>query len=163
MPVYLAYDTSNTSLGDCLMQICPESNSYQPVAYFGRGLNKHERNYSITKLELLSVVYNIFRVYLESLKFTLITDHSALISILTRKPVTPQIGRFSLILQGFNFRIIHCSGQWNKTADFLSWRTYDHTSDEMTKFIKAFPDNQVIRKPSTYGSHHSYTRFRQQL
>ena len=148
---YLATDASTVSVGGVLTQVDPVTKLHHAIGYCGRSLNKHERNYSITKLELLAVVYCVqyFRPYIEGVQFTLFTDHSALTSILNRKPVSPQIARFSLILQGFDYEIRHKAGNLNAAADSMSRRTYDHTTDETQQFIDDFPDNQVLGVPDT--------------
>jgi hypothetical protein len=78
----------------------------------------------ITKLELLAAVYCVqyFRPYIESVRFTLFTNHSALTSILNKKTVSPQIAQFSLILQGFDYEIRHKAGILNAAADSMSRR-----------------------------------------
>jgi hypothetical protein len=45
----------------------------RPVAYFSRSLNKHERNYCVTRRELLAVVESIkhFHHYLYGSQFVL--------------------------------------------------------------------------------------------
>ena len=150
-PFYLATDASTVSIGGVLTQVDPITKLHHAIGYCGRSLNQHERNYSITKLELLAVVYCVqyFRPYIEGVKFTLYTDHSALTSILNRKPVSPQIARFSLILQGFDYEIRHKAGSLNAAADSMSRRTYDHTTDETQQFIDDFPDNQALGIPDT--------------
>ena len=50
------------------------------IAYASRTLNLYEKNYSITELECLVVIWSIkhFHHYLHGQKFIIITDHSAL-------------------------------------------------------------------------------------
>ena len=50
----------------------------RPVAFAGRCLRKHEKNYNTTERELLGVVYAVqhFRHYLENRHFKLYTDHA---------------------------------------------------------------------------------------
>ena len=57
------------------------------VAYSSQSLSSPERNYSITELETLAVVWNIqhFRAYLYGHEVVVVTDHSAVWVIL----VTP--------------------------------------------------------------------------
>ena len=51
-----------------------------PIAYFIRTLGKHERNYSITRKELLAAIEGIehFKCYLYEQHFVLRTDHVAI-------------------------------------------------------------------------------------
>ena len=55
-----------------------------PVAYASRSLSHAERNYSITEMETLVVVWGIqhFRAYLNGHDVTVITDHSAVRAVL---------------------------------------------------------------------------------
>ena len=55
---YLACDASTFSIGACLSQK-NQDGEFMPVAYCGRSLSKHEKNYTITRLELLATVYAI--------------------------------------------------------------------------------------------------------
>ena len=137
---YLACDASTISIGACLSQKNKDGH-FMPVAYCGRSLSKHEKNYTITRLELLATVFAItyFRVYLEGRKFTLITDHSPLTSILKSKTLTPQMARFSLIIQGYDFDIMHTKGLLNSAADALSRRPYNTTHTQADDIINEFP------------------------
>ena len=126
---YLATDASTTGIGACLMQKADDDSFVGlPVAYCGRSLRPHERNYAVTKLELLAVVFAVqyFRVYLEGSKFVIRTDHSALKLILHTKTLTPQLASFALILQNFQFDVEYVTGLSNCVPDCLSRRPYDY-------------------------------------
>lgn len=71
-------DASYQCLGATLSQ--EGKGGEQVIAYASRSLNIHEKNYGVTKLEALGVVWatDLFRPYLEDRKFDLITDHEAL-------------------------------------------------------------------------------------
>ena len=149
---YLATDASVEAIGGVLYQMDPGgSGVHHAIGYCGRSLTAHEKNYSITKLELLGVVYSVtfFKTYLQGAPFTIYTDHSALTSILKTKSISPDIARLSLILQGYDFEVKFKAGKLNEAADALSRRTYNHTSDKASEFIEMFPDNQVLGIPDT--------------
>ena len=60
-----------------------------PVAYASRLVDKHEKNYGISKLETLGLVWAVrhFRPYLLEHPCMVFTDHAACLSILnTAKP-----------------------------------------------------------------------------
>lgn len=59
----------------------------QTIAYSSRLFSKVERNYRTTERELLAVMESIkhFRCYLDGMKFTVVTDHIALMRLLTLK------------------------------------------------------------------------------
>ena len=83
LPFVLETDTSIQGLGAILSQKQPDGQLH-PVAYASCALLPAERNYSISELETLAVVWAIqyFHAYLYSHQVTVITDHSAVKAIL---------------------------------------------------------------------------------
>ena len=123
----LATDASGISVGSTLSQK-DESGILRPVAFAGRCLKKHEKNYSATERELLGVVYSVlhFRHYLEGRHFQLYTDHAALIPLLTKKDNQHRWARWALDIQQFSFTITHVAGKSKlmNGPDTLSRRPY---------------------------------------
>lgn len=74
----LQTDASTFVLGAVLTQNLEQGE--QVIAYASRTLNQAEKNYSATELECLTVVWAIrhIRDYLESYRFTVVTDHQFL-------------------------------------------------------------------------------------
>ena len=70
-------DASSVGLGAVISQM---QNGKVVIAHASRSLSNAERNYDITKRELLAVTFGLrtFRQYLLGRKFTTRTDHSAL-------------------------------------------------------------------------------------
>ena len=69
--------------------------------YFGRALRKHEKNYSVSEKELLSVVEAAtrFRIYVASKKFKIVVDHRALIFMNHLKsPTSPRLQRWAMFM-----------------------------------------------------------------
>ena len=79
----LETDASHQGLGAVLSQVQSDNRSH-PIAYASRGLTPAEKNYGITDLETLAVVWSIshFHYYLYGHKVTVYTDHSAVKSVL---------------------------------------------------------------------------------
>ena len=79
----LETDASLKGLGAVLSQE-QEDKRLHPVAYASRALSAAEKNYSITELETLAVVWAIshFRAYLYGHEVKILTDHSAVKTIL---------------------------------------------------------------------------------
>ena len=108
-PALLYTDASYCSIGDVLGQIDEQGHEYV-CEYFGRTLRKHEKNYSVSEIELLSVVEAAtrFRVYLVSKKFKIIVDHKALMSMTSIKsPTSPRLQRWALFMSQFTYEIVY--------------------------------------------------------
>lgn len=116
----LSCDASDTAVGYTLGQKTKD-NKEVVIAYGGKSLTKEEKKYTTTEKELLAVVRGIqaYRPYLASNKFTIYTDHKALIWLKTAKH-TGRLERWALKLQEYNFDIIHKPGKKNCVADALS-------------------------------------------
>ena len=66
-----------------------------------------------------------FHFYLWGQKFKLVTDHKPLLGLFTANKCIPTIAsgriqRWVLILQAYNFELVHCSGKLLGSADALS-------------------------------------------
>lgn len=96
------------------------------VAYAGRDFNAAERNYSATEREALAVIDGIkrFQSYLYGQKFYVHTDHSTLKLLMSVQDPTGRIACWSLLIQQFDFEIIHRPEISNGNADALSRRPY---------------------------------------
>ena len=81
----------------------------------------HERNYCVTRRELLTIVTFVqqFQPYLLGAPF-IRTDHSALAWIQKFKEPEGQIAQWVQKLQKYQFTIIHCPGNHHNNADALS-------------------------------------------
>src|ERR1044072_5424651 len=102
-------DASYTGLGFILAQT-DEQGREHPVRYGGRKLRPNERNYTITDLECLGIVWGVRKnaQFVGQKRFTIITDHKALETL--RKHELSMIGRrtcWILELEQYNFQVIH--------------------------------------------------------
>jgi hypothetical protein len=142
-------DGSNTGIGGVLSQIQHSNLSEfanrtltdlekkykgeEKVISFGsKILTKEERNYCVTRKELLAVVYFLkqYRHYLLGRQFIVRTDHHALKWIFQLKDPTGQIARWQERLTDYNFEIIHRPGKKHGNADGLSRRPEDENTAE---------------------------------
>ncbi|MCG8032936.1 MAG: DDE-type integrase/transposase/recombinase, partial [Candidatus Thiodiazotropha taylori] len=113
-------DASGTSIGAVLSQ---KIDGKERVVCFGsRTLSKSERQYSVTRKEMLSVVYFMkrFKHYLLGRRFLIRTDHSALKSLMKTKDPEGQTARWIESLACFDFEIQHRQGKKHTNADALS-------------------------------------------
>ncbi|GES95427.1 1-phosphatidylinositol 4,5-bisphosphate phosphodiesterase-like [Rhizophagus clarus] len=121
-PFILYTDASTFALGAILSQK-NEDKKERVIAYASRTLGKHERNYGITELECLAVVWAVkhFHHYLHGQKFTVITDHAALRYLLNLSNPTGRLGRWLMFLNSYNLEIINRPGKQHTNVDTLSW------------------------------------------
>ena len=92
---------------------------YKPVYYASKVLTAVERNYSITKRECLGVVFalNKFKHYLLGNRIIIHVDHQAVIFLTNKDQPTGRIARWILLLQEFDYTVIHRPGNEH---DYLS-------------------------------------------
>ncbi|CAL9701640.1 unnamed protein product [Knipowitschia caucasica] len=122
LPYVVDTDASGTGIGAVLSQQGGEGE--RVVGYYSRALSREERNYCVTRRELLAVVMAVhhFRPYLHGNKFLLRTDHASLTWLLSFKQPEGQVARWLEVLQTYNFDIQHRPGQQHNNADALSRR-----------------------------------------
>ena len=65
-----------------------------------------------------------FHPYLSGQKFTVHTDHNALKWLMSIQDPSGRLARWSMLIQNFDFDIIHRPGKANGNADALSRRPY---------------------------------------
>ncbi|UYV79411.1 K02A2.6-like [Cordylochernes scorpioides] len=115
-------DASNTGIGGVLSQV--QEGSERVIAYFSKTLSKPERNYCVTRKELLAVVKSIehFHHYLYGQEFILRSDHASLQWLLNFKNPEGQLARWIQRLQEYQVKIQHRPGKRHQNADALSRR-----------------------------------------
>ena len=114
-------DASISGLGAILEQEQGD-NHLHPVAYASRLLSKAERNYGITELEALGVVWGAkhFRAYLYGHRCVVYTDHSPLKSMLAAQHPSGKLARWSQSLCEYDLEIRYRPGRVNSNTDALS-------------------------------------------
>lgn len=113
-------DASNDAIGAVLSQI--QDGKEKVIAYGSRTLTKSERNYCITRREMLALVYFIkhFKHYLIGREFILRTDHGSLVWLHKFKEPDGQIARWFQQLASYTFKIQHRPGKRHGNADGLT-------------------------------------------
>ncbi len=108
-------------LGAVLSQEQPDG-STRPLAYASRTLQPHERNYAVTEMEALGVVWAIkhFRQYLYGHHCHVHTDHEALKSLLNSPHPSGKLARWGLAIPEVDLMIHYKPGRTNQKADALS-------------------------------------------
>jgi len=115
-------DASCIGIGAVLSQ--KQEGKERVIAYYSRILNKPERNYCVTRRELLAIVdsFKFFRHYLLGRKFLVRSDHISLKWLMSFRELEGQLARWLERLQQFDFDVIHRKGLSHKNADGLSRR-----------------------------------------
>ncbi|GBO42330.1 Retrovirus-related Pol polyprotein from transposon 297, partial [Araneus ventricosus] len=131
-------DASNERIGAVLYQKI--GNEECVIAYFSKSLGKPERDYCVTRKELLAIVKSIehFHHYLYGRKFLLRTDHASLRWLLNFKEPEGQIARWIQRLQEYDFEIQHRKGTSRGNADALSRRPCKESCKHCTNAEKKF-------------------------
>ncbi|SAL97138.1 hypothetical protein, partial, partial [Absidia glauca] len=121
LPFHVATDASDVGIGAVLYQL-DKDGTILHNGFMARALSKSERNYQITKKELLAVIFalNKFHQHLWGRHFTLYTDHKALVYIHSQRDLNAMLSKWFDTLLDYNFDVVHLPGIDNVLPDALS-------------------------------------------
>ncbi|KAF6216167.1 hypothetical protein GE061_000506 [Apolygus lucorum] len=123
-PFVLDTDASDRGVGAVLSQIHGEREVV--LAYYSRCLSKTERNYCVTRKELLSLVCALRHFDSYGLSsgepFVVRSDHASLQWLKNFKEPDGQLARWLDVITPYNYQIQHRAGQQHQNADALSRR-----------------------------------------
>ena len=115
-------DASERALGAILSQVNDKDDEH-PICYASRKLLPREQSYSTSEKECLGIVWAItkmFKPYVFGRKFEVITDHNPLCWLRMVKDTNHKLLRWSLMLEEYDFEVLHKSGKYHTNADSLS-------------------------------------------
>ncbi len=126
----LHIDWSALGIGAILGQLDEEGKEHV-IVYASRNNNKAESNYSSYEGDCLAVVWAVihFRPYLYGTNFTLYTDHQPIKWLMTNDKLTSKLARWALILQEYEFKVIHWLGITHQNADTMSRKPFTTSED----------------------------------
>ena len=164
LPFILDTDASTTGIAAVLSQV--QDGTERPIAYAAKSLNKSQRKWPTTKIEMLALKFGTetFYPYLINRKFTARLDHRSLVWLHNFKNPRPQEARWIEYLQQFDMEIEHRPGHLHCNADGLSRRPWPGAVCEQTENTE--PEDNFVRvisatstKVGTIGSEDTTTQY----
>lgn len=136
-------DDSNEAIGAVLSQ--RKDGREVVICYRSPVLSNSEKNYCVTRKEMLAVVYFIkqFKHYLLGREFLLRTNHGSLVRLHKMKEPEGQMARWLEQLGPYTFKIEHRSGKQHGNPDAMSRIQCDSTCKQC-KYRTFDSDNERV-------------------
>ena len=117
-------DASDRQIGGVLLQYDDDKEAWRPIEYLSRKYTKElkDKEFAPTHMEAqaLQACVDRWRPYLIDRCFDLVTDHTALKSLPTRKMDQNTLTRHQVLMQPFNYTIVYRPGSIHHVPDGLS-------------------------------------------
>jgi hypothetical protein len=133
----------HSGIGVIFNQLNEDGKEYV-ITYASRN-NKAKSKYSSYEEECLDVIWVIihFRPYLYGTNFILYTNHQPIKSLMTNDKFTGKLARWALILQEYEFKVIHQPSITYQNADTMSQKPLT-TSKDLSKARQNFNQIPVV-------------------
>lgn len=117
---------------------------YRPVYYVSRVLATVEHNYTVTEREALGMIYGLkkFRHYVLGNEVIFHVDHQALLYMVNKPELSGRLARWVILLQEFDYAVIHTPGRSHMVADYLS--TLEN-GEKPTNELDELPDGEIFQ------------------
>nr|GEU58662.1 reverse transcriptase domain-containing protein [Tanacetum cinerariifolium] len=144
LPFEIMCDASDFAVEAILGQ--KDGKNFHPIYFASKTLNAAQQNYTITKKELMAVVFTFdkIRSYLVLSKMKVHTDHSALRHLFKKQDAKPRLIRWILLLHEFDIEMKDRKGIEKVAADHLSRIKNDETSDD-NEVDDNFPGETIMQ------------------
>jgi uncharacterized protein YkuJ len=131
-------------LGAILAQMNDE-NKETVIAYASRSLRGAEKNYPITDLECLAIMWGVqhFHKFLIERRFRIITDHAALKGMVNMKIPKGRRATWVMELQQYDFEVIHRGGKENKNADAMSILKFEENIENLNEKVLRSEESNI--------------------
>ena len=147
-------DASFGAIGGVLSQLT-EVGDEVVIAYGSRHLTTHEKGYCVTRKELLAVheYVTYFKEYLYGKRFTIRTDHKALVFMnTTKKAISPQFQTWLANLSEYDYELRYRKGEEHGNADGLSRITGSLCAQCQTRHADAKAEKSRVRHIFALGT-----------
>ena len=124
-----------------------EKGQMYALGWAGRGLKKHEENYSTYLLEHLAATFGCqeFHSVTKGFKVYLHTDHQPLVHLQTLSSMHKKtLLRLQEIILEHNVEVVYTPGSLNSVADFLSRHAYRVEAVETTDLEDPAPEQAIV-------------------
>ncbi|KFM72496.1 Retrovirus-related Pol polyprotein from transposon 17.6, partial [Stegodyphus mimosarum] len=130
-------DACSEGIAGMLLQLGSDD-KWHLVYCVSKKTTEAEKNYHSSKLELMAIVWTLDRLrqFLLGIEFTVVTDCQALVYMNAKKSTNPQIARWSILIQEYNFEIRHKPGIKMSHIDAISRAPVINSSDTMHSLIE---------------------------